>query len=332
MSNFAEHSDVIEIITRYLSNEADNEDKLFLEKWRKENQENESLFQEYNKLWNKTDLASEIINIDVNQEWQRFDAEIEKQTNEQTKKFSLKPILRIAATIVIITSLTFFGWYVTQQMSSEKYLAQNNIKTIELPDGTKITLNHTSKLKYGKDFGEGNREVILEGEAYFDVAKDSTKPFIINAGNSIIEVLGTSFNVNAYKENSEVEVVVNSGVVALSSKKVPNEKIILKPGEKGELLKKTQKLNLEKNENANFLSWKTRKLIFENAPLSDVIKSLEKVYHKDFDIQSENIKDCTITTTFDNQNLKSVMLIIESTLDVTFKEEKGTISVAGPGC
>jgi ferric-dicitrate binding protein FerR (iron transport regulator) len=217
-------------------------------------------------------------------------------------------------------------------MGGDKYLAENEVRIIELPDGSKVTLNHTSELKYSKEFGELNREVILEGEGYFEVAKDSTKPFIINASNSLIEVLGTSFNVNAYKNNSEVEVVVNTGVVALSSKNIPDEKIILKQGEKGELIKESEELNLLKNEDINFLSWKTKKLTFENTPLDNVIESLEKVYHKDFNIKTDDIKDCTITTTFDNQKLESVMLIIESTLDVTFEEENEIISVTGPGC
>lgn len=332
MNNFAEHSGIIEIITRYLSNEAGNDEIVFLENWRKEATENESLFQDYKKLWDKTELAGEIVDVDVNQEWQKFDEEIEKLSEKQANVFSLKKVLRIAASIVIITSLGFFGWFFSQQVGGEKYLSQNEVRTVELPDGSKVTLNHTSKLKYSKEFGEINREVFLEGEAYFEVAKDPSKPFLINASNSVIEVLGTSFNVNAYKDNPEVEVVVNSGVVAFSSKKAPDEKIILKPGEKGKLLKNTQQLNLQKNTDTNFLAWKTRKLIFENASLEEVVESLEKVYHKNFNIQSENIKGCTITTTFDNQNLESVMLIIENTLDVTFKDEKETISVSGPGC
>ncbi len=332
MNNFAEHNNAIEIITRFLSNEADNDEIVFLEKWRKENPENESIFQEYNKLWNKTELASDIVNIDVDQEWKKFDTEIEKLSGKEISSSNSKSFFRIAASIIVIASLTFFGLYFTKYSGSQKYLAENEMQIIELPDGTIVTLNYLSKLKYAKTFGEQNREVTLEGEAYFEVAKDPTKPFIINTENSVIEVIGTSFNVNAYKSNADVEVVVNTGIVALSSKKIPDEKIILKQGEKGELVKQTQKLNLQKNEDVNFLSWKTKKLIFENTPLNNVIKSLEKVYHKDFSIQSEKIKDCLLTTTFDNQNLESIMLIIESTLDVTFNEEKETITITGPGC
>ena len=103
---------------------------------------------------------------------------------------------------------------------------------LQFPDGTSVVLNENSRITYNADFGKVKREIILEGEAYFDVARNPGMPLIIHAKNVDIRVLGTSFNVKAYPSDKGVETSLIKGVVEVSSKVWPGQKILLRPNEK----------------------------------------------------------------------------------------------------
>jgi ferric-dicitrate binding protein FerR (iron transport regulator) len=148
-------------------------------------------------------------------------------------------------------------------------------QTISLPDGSSVTLNKNSQITYRSDFGKHDRNIALKGEAFFDVERDTLKPFVIAVNKATIEVLGTSFNVRAYDHLAEVEVIVKTGVVKLS---VPDRKteVKLNAGQKGIYEKENQALHSGVNEDINFLSWNTQKIIFMESDLRTVIETLNK--------------------------------------------------------
>jgi len=128
---------------------------------------------------------------------------------------------------------------------------------ILLEDGTRVMLNRDSKIRYNKKFGTEAREISLRGEAWFDVARDTARPFLIDAGSAMVEVLGTSFNVNAYKENPIIEITVESGVVAVKAKQDLEEQIILRAGNSGSYNSSKHELKLQSDYNPNNFAWKT---------------------------------------------------------------------------
>ncbi len=209
-------------------------------------------------------------------------------------------------------------------------VASNVIESETLIDGTVITLNRNSTLTYPEKFKKEIREVELSGDAYFEVEHNKNQPFVIKSQDIEIEVLGTSFYVNAHEKNATVEVVVNSGGVALRSDK--QNQVVLKAGDRGVFDKKTRQLTRYKNEDINYNSWKTRMLVFDDTELLEVVDKLNEVYNTNIEIINPEINDCHITVTFDNMSIEAVLNILGETLDIIIEKSKQGYIISGEGC
>jgi len=143
----------------------------------------------------------------------------------------------IGAAAVILTGICFIAFHGSGGKDKEEkmlvlFTRKRSHSNLQFPDGTTVVLNENSKISYNADFGKVKREIILEGEAYFDVAKNPGVPLIIHAKNVDIKVLGTSFNVKAYPSDKRVETSLIKGAVEVSSKLYPDQKVVLRPNEK----------------------------------------------------------------------------------------------------
>jgi ferric-dicitrate binding protein FerR (iron transport regulator) len=129
-----------------------------------------------------------------------------------------------------------------------------------------------------------------------------------------------------------IEVTVAEGKVSVYEKKQPQKKVIAVAGEKAEYIKHQKALKKTENLDKNFISWKTRSIIFENDSLQNIVTTLSDVYHKSIVLRNPELKDCTLTTSFEDEELETVFQVLESTLDVTIEEEGETIYISGSGC
>jgi ferric-dicitrate binding protein FerR (iron transport regulator) len=213
-----------------------------------------------------------------------------------------------------------------------RVLAGADPKEVILEDGTEVTVNRNSVLRYSKSYDQKERKVYLSGEAWFDVTRDTSRPFIIDAGAALVEVLGTSFNVNAYRENSTVEITVESGLVSLSSKADQKDLIVMKAGAGGSYNKTRKELKLIPTTDLNSIAWKTRELFFNGTSLREVCAHVSKVYGVDMKILNEELGNCPITVTFRDQTLESVLKVLESTLDLHVSRDGDKIRLDGEGC
>lgn len=177
-----------------------------------------------------------------------------------------------------------------------------------------------------------NRAVKLQGEAFFTVEHNPEKPFIINTGQLKIEVIGTSFNVNAKSEKGDVEVIVETGIVKIYTKKDKSDSVMLYAGDKA-LFNHTEKdIQKKLNENINYLAWKTKKLIFECDELQNIVNTLNETYNASIVIKNPSIKECVLTNTFENQSLESILKVLEATLDLQVKKKGEVYEISGGGC
>ncbi len=329
----------IDLITRYFSAEASEQEILLLSAWIKENTENQKIFEEYHKTWLNLEKERIEKNINIDNEWNKIN-ELIKST-KQTKIIPIKSesepkiisrVLKYAAVFVFLAVSTVVMYYYFSKPATKQLMAKTNIIESKLPDGTSVTLNTGSSLEYPEKFEKDKRSVKLKGEAYFNVTHDAAKPFIISAENIRIEVLGTSFYVNTNNPEGKVEVILTNGKVAVYHIDTPNEKVILEPGEKIELSANQKDYSKTVNEDENYLSWKTRNLIFTDKPLSEIIKTLNKVYHSNIQIKNNNIANCRITASFDNQSLDAILHVIEATVDVKIDKTENLILISGEGC
>lgn len=181
---------------------------------------------------------------------------------------------------------------------------------LELADGTLVYLNSGSVLKFPINFnGENKRQVfLLNGEAFFDVAREETKPFIVVSENIDINVLGTEFNVSAYADDSFTATVLVEGAVTVRQKSGANTKAInLLPGDKATWNAASKSIAIEKVDPANYISWIKGNLIFKNTPFSEIIKKLERNYNIQITNNNKELNKQKYNASFDNETIQDVM-------------------------
>jgi len=309
------HTPPLELIGRKLSGEATAEEEKILAKWIREDQSNREIFNQYSRLWDRAGETEQVQQINIDEEWRKFSGSADKRQNTGRLR-RMSYIARLAAAVFAGLVIAFSGLLIYKTAADEKVKAVAEVKEVRLPDGSSVTLNTESVLKYPKNFGKTSRELELKGEAFFDVAGNPLKPFIVKAGAIRVKVLGTSFNVEAVAEKNIVEVIVVKGKVGIYGKSGNELKAELVKGEKAVINPETGSVSVNANTNPNFNSYKTRRIVFKNSRLEKVISTLEKTYNTHIRIENPEIKDNRITVTFNNKDLDYVLRTIEATLDL----------------
>ncbi len=189
---------------------------------------------------------------------------------------------------------------------------------LTLMDGTRIWLNSNSKLRFPSEFGSGIRKVELKGEAFFEVAKDSVHPFVVNANKAQVKVLGTSFNVNAYSDLNEIVTTLVEGRVEVSDTLFGN-KVKLLPNEQYRFNKLTGKTLKQIVDTEIYTAWKDGRFVFENESLEDIMTRLSRWYNVDVSFLNESVKKLRFSgdlTRYDN--IDQILELIEVTQKVKF--------------
>lgn len=338
-------NDIEGLIIRWLSGDVTEEEAKNLESRIENDPSIRRLVDSYKKTWDLVDPEmDEVMELNVDEEWEilsdklfvkKLSPQLEKESEseyvniEPVKKGNWLRYSRIAAVFFLIAVIAFsvISYLYNPDV---RYLTQDSIEIFELPDGSVISLNQHSLVKFKEDFKGKKREVYLEGEAYFEVESDPSKPFVVSTKNAKVEVLGTKFNVRAYFDDDEIDISVTEGKVAFSS--VSGESITLTKNESSSYSKKEEEFTEIKPNPVNSISWKTRILDFDNTTLDEVIKVLENSYPYEFVFSNTQLKECSITVQFENQEIESILTVIEATLNVSFDINEKTVTISGDGC
>jgi transmembrane sensor len=330
------------IITKKLLEEASSEELLLLEKWRKESQQNENLYQEYTTIWNAS--ANYIpTNFQPNSElaYQKhidlLSAEKENivqltpkpVTNETTQSsigrvFTLRRIASIAALFVIV----FGAMAVFNAMNTTTISASNGVAFASLEDGSSIWLDKGSSISYDSGFGEYHRDLKLNGKAFFSVKKNKNIEFTIASNDMNVSVLGTSFTVDAKSGNKVV--VVKTGKVSVE---VNEKKVTLFPNEKVSFVNNDFIEGLASDDD---VLWRNKNLSFENARLDQVIADIN-LFHNDKIILKGDTKnlDCPFTSrSLTETSFENIIEILKITYDLQTQEDpqNGNITLTISDC
>ncbi|MFB0494570.1 transmembrane sensor [Mucilaginibacter sp. OAE612] len=253
------------------------------------------------------------------------------------------PIWRLLVKIAVAASVTavFSAAYIFRKQLDnwlnpvhyqETVALNGEIKLITLPDGTSICLNAGSSLKYPDKFKEKMREVTLTGEAFFKVAHDSSKPFVIHSGKIKTTVLGTSFNVKAYTEDKSVKITVVSGKVGVVPTISKHVAVLLTANMQMVYNKTSQKLITEKiGDASSVISWQQGKLQYHNTPLFDVLADVQRKYNVTIRAD-KNLLNCTLYADFNNMPLEKVLKLTEALINAHFKKAGDAYTLKGKGC
>ena len=289
---------------------------------------------EFSELQKGIDETSDIdFRVIIEKQWDEFEKskllteDKKHQLMENIQKsitvpscYSLKSTwISVAAAIVLIVLTNVTVFLLTKDYQVKEIAAQKieinagelDKSEVLLSDGSLVKLNRNSKLSYAHDFNTTKRIVELEGEGYFKVKKDPEKEFIVKTEYVNVCVLGTTFNVHSYEDEDLVETTLVEGKIKLTTNQPPYESIILLPKEKVVYNKTTGKLKLVKTEDVLETSWTNEQLIFRDTPIRDVIKRLERKFEVKFVFKDRRALDDLYTGKFDNDNLESIMQILQ---------------------
>jgi ferric-dicitrate binding protein FerR (iron transport regulator) len=192
---------------------------------------------------------------------------------------------------------------------------------IVLPDGSRVWLNAESTIRFPVPFNPRKRVVELQGEAFFDVVKNSSVPFEVEAEKVRVLVTGTRFNLKAYGEDDEVEVVLKDGRVSMGTGKPSVENnVVMNPGERAVFVKESGKLAVKKEKIDKYIAWQQGKLVFDETPMTEVAEMLERWYGVDVEVNDPEVRKYRINTTFENTPLHQVLelLALSSPIDIRY--------------
>ena len=241
------------------------------------------------------------------------------------------------STIALGADSTLNSQLIAQQQSSSKNEAKriNNLTTprgsefmIMLEDSTKVWLNAESQLIYPESFDEKERRVEIKGEAYFQVAKDKTRPFYVESSGVVIRVYGTEFNINAYSEENEVYTTLVSGSISLQRPNESKSELILTPGHQA-IYNKDSKITSVKTVNTDAItSWHNGRFVFEEQTLEQIMKTLARWYNFEYEFDNESIRNTVFKGSAPRYaNLSEVLSILEKSGDLVFKAKNDKIII-----
>lgn len=251
----------------------------------------------------------------------------EKIPTSRAKRFRLFRYIA-AASVLLLIAMSAYVFNIYDNTRLVVISTSGQIKEVTLSDGTIVTLSHYSSLTYPKKFGNSNREVLLEGEGYFQVAKDKKHPFVVSAKAVRVKVLGTHFNIQSYTNDPYIKATLVEGAVEVSNTD-NSEKILLQPSQAAIFDKATSILSKEERvQIRNEIAWKSGKFIFDHLPMEQIVRELSNYYNTNIKISSRQISDYKVTASFDsNEDLFEIIALLQAVIPFEWTKEGNIITI-----
>ena len=324
------YKNIDELLAKQLAKETTIDDEKTIDNWLKASPDNAQYLKEFQWLWAQTQLSTPQKRVDTEGALaalhKRMDAPPTLKIVRFPITFNLSFIMKIAAVFLL-----FFGIY--NQFKTPKVpkiIATTTVAATDtLADGSVITLNRRSGLTLAKGFNKNERRMTLTGEAYFEVAHDATRPFVVSIQNIDIQAVGTAFNIDNATNEQLVTVMVTDGKVKITSQ------METKYGEKGQTViydRQTGSMVIEAKTDNNKLAYKTRQFHFDETPLSMVVAELSKVYEQPIILTNKQLERCPVVVTFDNKSLEDVLGVLATTFSFAVEKQGDAFILNGGNC
>jgi transmembrane sensor len=324
-------TDIEKTLASYFSGEIKAPEELRrIEEWRKNHSAEYRLCEQ---AWQAAERADFLGEPCAPEAWKKVSAGMEQPFRKTARNY--KPFA-IAASITLIAMISFFLIKNSSQQETYAIMSQTSTlageqASLELPDGTRVRLNASSVLRYPTEFSGSNREVYLEGEAFFDVKRNTDHPFIIHGNQAEVKVLGTAFNVRAYPDAETMEVAVKKGKVAMIPKNPDKREVLfLHEMKKGISTAQEDTWQIEEANEADF-AWVDGKLIFNELPLKEVVERINLWYGARVTID-KNIEECRVSCSFQQKDLQEVLQTLSLMLHLEISSSNGRQILRGTGC
>ena len=316
------------LLSRYLNGECTEKEKKGVEKFIQENLKNEPGIDSFNskeQLRSKAKIQQEV--------WQEL-----MLGYPVNRKFPVT-WMRWAASFLLIATVGFLIYYLpafrenpAQTNYITKEVPRGQKTTIQLPDGSLVKLNALSNLKFPETFSEELREVHLTGEAFFEVKRNTEKPFVVKSGSLQTTVLGTSFNVRAYPDEAQIAVTVATGKVSVQNADTTLSQLLL-PADQAVYDIASSTLQKRKADLDKCLAWRDGVIRFEDITMKQAADILEKWFDVDIIFTSTKTAQCNVNSIYENESLENILesLSFINGLQYEFTDAK-TIEITGGRC
>jgi transmembrane sensor len=317
-----------DLLVKYLTREITTEEEKVLNTWLSESADNRKYFDHFKLIWENSLSLAARSTIDENEAWKRFRQRTEKNSRATVVQFTQKnktnySWLKIAVAILF----AFAGSFITYQYFFKTKPVQTlQLATIEqvlidtLPDASVVTLNKHSRLYYPSRFNKDGRAVKLEGEAFFNITPNKQAPFTISVNDVTVKVVGTSFNVRSFQ--GKTEVIVETGIVQI----IKDSKIMeLKPGERTIATRDDSLFAKKPVTDQLYNYYRSKKFVCDNTSLERLIEMLNEAYDAHIVIENNDLRNLSLTTTFNNEPLDRILEIIAETFNISVVKKDSLI-------
>lgn len=329
-----------ELLPRYCEGLATEEERLQVEAWMSESEENRRMTKQIHALYLAMDTVHVMKKVDTEKALLKVKSRMSGNRHKRTMWWQWTQRAAAILFIPLLVTLMLQYWGGNEQELAQIMEVKTNpgmMTSLTLPDGTLVYLNSESTLSYPSRFDGDTRNVTLKGEAYFEVAKNPEKKFIVSTSHqSQIEVLGTHFNVEAYEKEDRISATLVEGKIGFIYKSDNvSKKVLMDPGQKLVYDSKDKKVQLYATSGESEIAWKEGKIIFRNTPLEEGLRMLEKRYNVEFIIKNDRLKGDSFTGTFTNQRLERILEYFQLSSQIRWryldspdmKDEKSKIEI-----
>jgi len=325
------------LVHKQITGEITPEESTILKNWLVEDPQHSILAEQIRGIWIVSQTKTSGWEPDVEGGLIKLKQRIAEDENRKTtRRPVIFTLLKYAAAAMLIFSLGYFvkgvsspelEWQVAETTTHE-------IKTIDLADGSQVTMNGGTYFSFPNEFGAKERMVKMDGEGFFEIARDEARPFSIEMDHGTVRVLGTSFNITNDPEANTTTISVATGKVAFIPKGSKQE-FILEVNDKLIYNANTQQYREVKDLSPNDWSWKTKELVFQNTKLEEVIPAIEKHFDIRLSLANAKLAACrNLTATFTDASKQDVLSALMLTVGVEIKKAKAvdTFVIFGGDC
>lgn len=319
MSNLSE-----DIINKYLTGQCSEEELVEVNTWMKESEENARQLFRMEEVYHLGKFNQYADGQRMARAEKQLYKKLDEEKGKQKKILRMHRWMRYAATVAVM--LVIGGgagyWFYQNGTDQQVMVAVANegiVKEVVLPDGTKVWLNNSATLKYPREFSEKERNVYLEGEAYFEVTKNRHKPFTVQSDAMRVRVLGTTFNFKCDKRCRIAEATLIEGEIEVKGNKEEGQ-IILAPGQRAELNKNNGRLTVKQVDAKMDAVWHDNLIPFQKADIFTITKALERFYEVKIILSPDIRPDKTYSGVLKRKsNIESVLKSLQNSIPIDYK-------------
>lgn len=320
-----------DLLVKYLLDETSAEENKQVVQWLSASEENQQYYDDLKLIWKKSLPDSAQSDIDEDLAWEKLQKKITHSPviRQINSGINFRMLYRIAATVVILFTAGFIIYrFAGRSVPMLTINAVNTPQNDTLPDGSTVALNINSSISYPEKFTGNSREMNLKGEAFFKITPNKELPFIIHTRQLSVRVVGTSFNVKEFN-NDSAQIIVETGIVKVYS---GADTVLLIKGESVVYNSVTHSFHKSASKGQHYDYYFTKTLVFENTELSEVVNVLNTIFNSKLVITSEQVKDCRLTATFRNESIETIIHILQQTFGLTVTMKNGQTYLNGYGC